>query len=236
MNTFEIVAENRDVKGKGASRRLRRDGKVPAILYGAGSEPVAIQLEHYEIQQQTENEAFYSTILTLKLNGTAEKVVIKDLQRHAYKPTIMHMDFQRVDEAEEITMRVPIHFINEEHCVGVKSGGGLISHMLTELEIPCLPKDLPEYIEVDVRALELGEAVHLSDLVMPEGAAITALQHGGDGSRPVVSVQMPKLVIEDLEEEAEEAEDLEGVELAEGEEAPAEISDEAASDKSKEDE
>ncbi|MCZ6773468.1 MAG: 50S ribosomal protein L25/general stress protein Ctc, partial [Proteobacteria bacterium] len=197
MNNFEIVAETRDVKGKGASRRLRRDGKVPAILYGAGSEPVAIQIAHQAMLQQTENEAFYSTILTLKLNGTAEKVVIKDLQRHAYKATIMHMDFQRVDEAAVITMRVPIHFINEEHCVGVRTGGGIISHVLTELEITCLPKDLPEYIEVDVQALELGEAIHVSDLVMPEGAAITALQHGGDGSGPVVSVQMPKLVIED---------------------------------------
>ncbi|MCZ6666523.1 MAG: 50S ribosomal protein L25/general stress protein Ctc [Gammaproteobacteria bacterium] len=235
MNNFEIVAETRDVKGKGASRRLRRDGKVPAILYGAGSEPVAIQIAHQEMLQQTGNEAFYSTILTLKLNGTAEKVVIKDLQRHAYKATIMHMDFQRVDEAAVITMRVPIHFINEEHCVGVRTGGGIISHVLTELEITCLPKDLPEYIEVDVQALELGEAIHVSDLVMPEGAAITALQHGGDGSGPVVSVQMPKLVIEDLEEEAAEAEDLEGVELAEGEEAPAEDSDEAARDKTKED-
>ena len=236
MNTIEIVAETRDVKGKGASRRLRRDGKVPAILYGAGSEPVAIQLAHYEMLRKTENEAFYSTILTLKLNGTTEKVVIKDLQRHAYKSTIMHLDFQRVDEAAVITMRVPIHFINEDHCVGVRSSGGILSHMLTELEITCLPKDLPGYIEVDVRTLDLGDAIHLSDLVMPEGAAITALQHGGDGSRPVVSVQMPKLVVEDLEEEAAEAEDLEGVELAEGEEAPAEERDEAASDTPKEDE
>jgi large subunit ribosomal protein L25 len=236
MSNFEIVAETRDAKGKGASRRLRRDGKVPAILYGARSEPVAIQLAHNDMLLKSENEAFYSTVLTLKLDGSAEKVVIKDMQRHAYKPTIVHLDFQRVDESEELTMRVPIHFTNEDRCVGVKTGGGLLSHMLTELEITCLPKDLPEYIEVDVGSLELGDAVHLGDVTMPEGVAITALSHGGDASRPVVSVQIPKLVVEDLEEEAEAAEGLEGLELAEGEEAAEETGDESVPDKSKKDE
>ena len=234
MNKYEIEAETRVDRGKGASRRLRRDGKIPAILYGAGTEPVAIQIGHNDMLLSTENEAFYSSILTLKLDGTAEKVVLKDMQRHAYKPRILHVDLQRVDETERLTMRVPIHFINEERCVGVKEGGGLISHLLTELEVTCLPKDLPEFIEIDVRALELGNSVHLSDVTTPEGVAITALMHGGDGSRPVVAVQVPKMAIEDLEEPAAEEiegeEGLEGVEGEEAEEGAAASTDDAAAE------
>ncbi len=235
MNTYEIEAETRVDKGKGASRRLRRDGKIPAILYGAGTEPVAIEIGHNAMMLSTENEAFYSSILTLKLDGAAEKVVLKDMQRHAYKPTILHVDLLRVDEAERLTMRVPIHFINEERCVGVKEGGGLISHLLTELEVTCLPKDLPGFIEIDVKDLQLGDSVHLGDVTTPEGVVITALQHGGDGSRPVVAVQVPKMAIEDLEEPAAEdiegeegLEGVEGVEGEEGEEAAAEGAEGAA--------
>ena len=219
MNKYEIEAETRVDRGKGASRRLRRDDKIPAILYGAGTEPVAIQIGHNDMLLSTENEAFYSSILTLKLDGSAEKVVLKDMQRHAYKPRILHVDLQRVDEAERLTMRVPIHFINEERCVGVKEGGGLISHLLTELEVTCLPKDLPEFIEIDVQALELGHSVHLSDVITPAGVTITALMHGGDGTRPVVAVQVPKMAIEDLEEPADEdIEGEEGLEVEGGEE------------------
>jgi large subunit ribosomal protein L25 len=235
MNKYEIEAETRVDRGKGASRRLRRDGKIPAILYGAGTEPVAIQVGHNDMLLSTENEAFYSSILTLKLNGTAEKVVLKDMQRHAYKPRILHMDLLRVDEAERLIMRVPIHFTNADRCVGVKEGGGLISHLLTELEVSCLPKDLPEFIEIDVQNLELGDSVHLSDVVTPEGVDITALLHGGDGSRPVVAVQVPKMAIEDLEVPEEEGiegeEGLEGVEGEEGEEKAGESAEDARSEK-----
>lgn len=234
MNKYEIEAETRVDRGKGASRRLRRDGKIPAILYGAGTEPVAIQVGHNDMLLSTENEAFYSSILTLKLDGAPEKVVLKDMQRHAYKPRILHMDLQRVDEAERLTMRVPIHFINEDKCIGVKEGGGLIAHLLTELEVTCLPKDLPEFIEIDVQAMELSHSVHLSDVTTPEGVAITALMHGGDGTRPVVAVQVPKMAVEDLEEPADEElegeEGLEGVEGEEGEEEAAESTDDAAAE------
>lgn len=215
MNQYEINAEKRDVQGKGASRRLRLTGNVPAVLYGAGKDAVNIQLKHNDVLQHTEHEAFYSSILTLNCDGKSERVVLKDMQRHPFKAQIMHMDFLRIDESSRITMRVPLHFINEEDCIGVRSGGGIIGHLLTELEVMCLPKDLPEYIEVDVLDLELGETIHLSTLQMPEGVEIAALVHGGDPAQPVVGVQHPTVIAD--------AETVEGEEEGEvgGEEAPA---------------
>lgn len=207
MEDFAIVAALRDDKGKGASRRLRRTGYVPGILYGADKDPVSIQLEHNDVLKHTELEAFYSHILTLKLPSGSERVVLKDMQRHPYKAQVMHMDFLRVSENEMLTMRVPLHFVNEEKCVGVKDHGGVVSHLITELEILCLPRDLPEYIEVDVLELDIGDAVHLSDLKVPEGVEIAALASGGDPAQPVVSVQVPRVVAEPEEgdDEAEEA-------------------------------
>lgn len=235
MDSYEIEAERRLGKGKAESRRLRREGKIPAVLYGAGAEPIAIQLGSNDMLLSTANEAFYSSVLTLKLDGTPEKVVIKDMQRHAYKPRILHMDFQRIDEAERLTMRIPIHFINEESCLGVREGGGVISHLLTEIEITCLPKDLPEFLEIDVEHLEVGDSVQLADVTVPDGVIIAALQHGGDGGRPVVSVQVPKMAAEDLEVEA--AEELEGEELLEGTEGEdAEAKEGGSSDDSSSDE
>ena len=148
---------------------------------------------------QLEHEAFFSHILTIKLDGSSEKVVLKDLQRHPYKPHLLHVDFQRINEAEELTMRIPLHFINEDKCPGVKTGGGVVSHIMSELEIVCLPKDLPEYIEIDLINMEVGDSIHLGDLKMPEGVVIAALEHGGDPSQPVVSVHVPR-VIEEPEE------------------------------------
>lgn len=218
MNQFEVDAEIRQDRGKGASRRLRRAGKFPGIVYGAHKDPVAIQLNHNELLLQTAHEAFYSHILDLKVDGKAEKVVLKDMQRHPYKPFIHHMDFQRVDESEALTMRVPLHFLNEERCVGVKQSGGVISHLLSDLEITCLPKDLPEYIEIDVENLDLGDAVHLADLVLPDGVQITALMHGGDDSLAVAQVVMPRGPSAE-DEEAEDAAEEEGE--AEGDSAEA---------------
>ena len=192
LNKFEINAEPRSVKGKGASRRLRLAGKIPAILYGAEKTPTSIQLNHTEMLLRTENEAFYSHILTLKLAGTEEKVVVKDMQRHPFRQLIMHMDFLRINEAEELTLRVPLHFINAESCVGVKVGGGVISHQISDLEIMCLPKDLPEFIAVDLLELALGHTLHLADLKLPSGVRIASLVHGGDPSLPVVSVHAPR--------------------------------------------
>ncbi len=207
MEDFAIVAALRDDKGKGASRRLRRTGYVPGILYGADKDPVSIQLEHNDVLKHTDLEAFYSHILTLKLPSGSERVVLKDMQRHPYKAQVMHMDFLRVSENEMLTMRVPLHFVNEEKCVGVKDHGGVVSHLITELEILCLPRDLPEYIEVDVVELDIGDALHLSDLKVPEGVEIAAIASGGDPAQPVVSVQVPRVVAEpeEGEDEVEEA-------------------------------
>jgi large subunit ribosomal protein L25 len=218
MNQFEIIAEVRERQGKGASRRLRRTGYIPAILYGGGKDPLSIQLEHNSVLKHTEHEAFYSHILTLKLPDGDEPVVLKDMQRHPFKTQVMHMDFLRINEDEQLTMRVPLHFINEDICVGVRTGGGVISHLMTELEIVCLPRALPEYIDVDVAELELNAALHLSDIVAPEGVEITALTRGGDPAQTVVSVQIPRAVVEPevVEGEAIEGEVPEGVEPGEG--------------------
>ena len=226
MNQFEIAASERADKGKGASRRLRRAGMVPGILYGAGKDPLSIQLEHNSMVKATETEAFYSHILTMKLPTGDERVVLKDLQRHPHKSQIMHMDFLRIDENEELTMRVPLHFVNEDKCIGVKNSGGVISRLMTELEINCLPRNLPEYIEIDVASLDVGDAVHLSDITVPEGVEIAALASGGDAGQTVVSVQIPRAVVE--------PEDVEEGEVAEGEpiegEAPPEEPEEGTSE------
>ena len=216
MNEFELVAEARADVGKGASRRLRRDGKLPGIVYGTDKEVSKITLDHNKVMHNLEHEAFYSHILTLKIGDSAvEKVVLKDLQRHPYKRTLLHIDLQRINENEALTMRVPLHYMNEEACVGVKQGGGVVSHLITELDIVCLPKDLPEYIEVDMLEVALGDTIHLNDLKLPEGVQIYSLLHGGDESQPVASVHTPKVVVE--EEETVEATEEGIVAAAEGE-------------------
>lgn len=206
MESFEVIAEPRESVGKGASRRLRKTGKVPGIVYGTGKDAEMITIDQNAIGHQLENEAFYSSILNLNLGKEKQQVVLKDLQRHPFKRLILHIDFQRIDAKEKLTMRVPLHFINEESCVGVKTGGGVISHIMTDLEISCLPKDLPEYIEVDLAELELNESVHLADLKLPQGVEIYALGHGGDDSQPVASVHTPRVEAEETEEGAESEE------------------------------
>lgn len=192
-NKFEVTAEPRSTQGKSASRRLRRTGKVPAILYGAGKEPASIQLDHNEMLLHTEHEAFYSHILTLKLTGGDEKVVLKAMQRHPVRPLILHVDFLRINEAEELTLRVPLHFINEDAAPAVKTNGGVVSHHMSDIEVMCLPKDLPEYIEVDLMDLEIGHTIHLSELKMPAGVRVASIVHGGDPMLPVVSINAPKV-------------------------------------------
>lgn len=212
MQANELRAESRTELGKGASRRLRRSGRIPGTVYGASKDPQSISLSHDEVLHQLDHEAFYSSVLTLNVDAQSEQVVVKDLQRHPYKPDILHIDFQRIDEKQKITMRVPLHFINEQQCVGVKSGGGVISRIMTELEISCLPKDLPEYIDVDLADVNLGESVHLSDIVLPEGVEIYALLSGGDASASVATVSLPKGILEEEEEEEEMEEGLEEME------------------------
>ncbi len=216
MNEFELVAEARTDVGKGASRRLRRDGKLPGIVYGTGKEASMITLQHNAVMHNLEHEAFYSHILSLKIGNDTESVVLKDLQRHPYKRTLLHIDLLRVDANETLTMRIPLHYINEEKCTGVKNEGGVISHLMTDIDIVCLPKDLPEYIEVDMLEVALNDTLHLSDLKLPEGVQIHALLHGGDDSQPVASVHAPKVFASD---EAEDAAAAEAAEAAEGAEA-----------------
>ena len=188
---FNINAESRTDVGKGASRRLRRDGKVPGVIYGSDKDPVALTTDHNKLMHHLEEEAFYSHILTVTLDGKAEKVVLKDLQRHPAKPRILHVDFMRVSTTDTIHMQVPVHFINEDTCVGVKSGG-LVSHLMNSIEVICLAKDLPEYLQVDIAGLEEGASLHLSDLVLPKGVTIAALTHGPDHDLPVVSIHTPR--------------------------------------------
>ena len=220
MQALELEVEPRDELGKSASRRLRRSGRVPGVVYGANKEAQAISLSHDDLLHRLEHEAFYSSILTMKIKNKKEKVVIKDLQRHPCKPSFLHIDFQRIDDKQRITMRVPVHFTNEDKCVGVKTGGGIVSRILTELEVNCLPKHLPEYIEVDLAQLDVGESVPLSDVKLPEGVELYALQRGGDASSPVASVHLPRVAEEEDELEAAAAEELAAAEAA-PEDAPA---------------
>jgi len=183
---FVIVAEKRDAIGKGASRRLRRNNKIPAILYGDHGNPEPLVIDHDKIKQALDNEAFYSHILTVKIENEECKVVLKDIQRHAYKPKILHLDLQRVNENADINMSVPLHFLGDDIAPGVK-GGGLLSHHIAEIEIKCKPRDLPAYIEVDVSQLETGDSIHLSDIQLPEGVVSVDLAHSHD--LPVASIQ-----------------------------------------------
>ena len=192
---FTIHAKGREDTGKGASRRLRRlAGEVPAIVYGGKKAPAQISLSQKDITKALENEAFYSHIISLEVDGKSEDVIIKDLQRHPAKAYVMHMDFFRVSKTTKLQTRAPLHFINEEGCVGVKLGGGLIARSMTDIEISCLPKDLPEYIEVDMAEVELGGTVHLSDIKLPKGVESVALSHGDDHDLPVAAVNKPKEV------------------------------------------
>ena len=204
MDEFTLVAESRGDMGKGASRRLRKSEMVPAIVYGAKKAALSIQLKHSDVLKSSSQESFYSQILDLSIDGKVERVVLKDMQRHPYKPFVMHMDFQRVDESAALTIRIPVHFLNEEDCIGVKQEGGVIARLMTEIEITCLPKDLPESIEVDVANLSVGDAVHLADLVLPDGVEITSMTSGGDGAAAIVQVAMPRMVEEEEEPDSEE--------------------------------
>lgn len=201
---FKLDAQVRDDQGKGASRRLRHENLVPAIVYGGKKDPQNIAISHNELIKHLENEAFYSHIISLSIAGANEDVILKDLQRHPSKPQILHADFLRVDKTQKLTTRVPLHFVNEESCKGVKLQGGAISHNLTDLEISCLPQDLPEYIEVDLKDVEVGDIVHISDLKLPSGVESVALSHGEEHDQPVATVAKARGASEGEESEEEE--------------------------------
>ena len=204
---FDLIAELREDQGKGASRRLRHQGKVPAIIYGAGRPPRSLSFDQNKVLMQLENESFYSSILNIKVNDKSQAAILKDLQRHPAKQMIMHMDFQRIVDDVEIKMNVPLHFIGEEVAPGVKTGGGSISRLLNDVEISCLPKHLPEYLEVDISELELDEMLSLSEIKLPEGVEIPQLAPGIDNDQPMVSIHVIKeVVIEEEELEGEVAE------------------------------
>jgi large subunit ribosomal protein L25 len=207
---FVLNAVARDDLGKGASRRLRRLAEqVPAIVYGGKKKPASISVSHKDLLKHLENEAFYSHIISLVVDGKAEDVILKDMQRHPAKPRVLHADFLRVSKTTKLTTSVPLHFINEETSKGVKLQGGKIVHNMVQLEITCLPANLPEFIEVDLADMELGQILHISNLKLPKGVTSVALSHGPDHDLPVVSISKPKGASVD-EAAAEGAEGEEG--------------------------
>ena len=207
---YVIEAFPRGDQGRGASRRLRREEKkIPAIIYGGNKDATSISIWHNELKKALENEAFFTHLLTIELEGKKESVVLKDLQRHPYKALLTHADFLRVDKDHEIHMNVPLHFINEETAPAVKLEGGVVTHQINEVEVICLPQDLPEYIEVDMSELGMDEVVHLSDLIMPKGVTVAALIHGEDHDLPVAAIHKPRAAKVDDDEETEEDEEAE---------------------------
>lgn len=187
---FELAGEARAQLGRTDSRRLRKAGKVPAIMYGGGEAPEALVLDHNALKNQMSREAFYTSILTLKIGPKAQQVVVKGVERHPARPQIMHLDFQRVREDVEITLNVPIHFTGELEAKGVKDQGGVVDHLMTDVEVRCLPRFLPEFLSIDVTALELNQMYRLSDIKLPEGVTLVALAGGHD--YPVVAINLPR--------------------------------------------
>jgi len=202
QETFELKAQARSDMGKGASRRLRRTGQVPGIIYGAEKDPELISLAHNELVLHLENEAFYSHILTVKSPSGEQKVVLKDVQRHPAKPFILHIDLLRVKASEKLKMQIPLHFIGEDTAPGVKQGG-VVSHNIVDVEVSCLPGDLPEFIEVDVSGMDIGDSLHLSDIVLPSGVELTALQQGPENDATVVGIATARAEVPETDEESE---------------------------------
>lgn len=199
---YEFTAFPRGVEGRGASRRLRRSGRAPGIVYGGAAKPQPIELDHNALVHELKNEAFHSSILTMKLGPDSQQVLLRDVQMHPFRSEVLHVDFQRVDPNRRIHMKVPLHFTNGENSPAVKVSGAIISHVMTELDVSCLPKDLPGFIEVDLSELALNQSIHLTDLKLPDG--VSAVAHGG--MNPVVATAIIPKVIAEVEEVAPEAE------------------------------
>lgn len=203
---FELEATLRTDIGKGASRRLRHAGLVPVVIYGgAGKEPMSLTISHNELLKHLAHEAFYSHVLVIKIEGHGvESAVLKDVQRHPSRPVILHIDLQRVSDTQKLHMHVPLHFVNGDVAPGVKQGGGTISHQLVEVEVSCLPKDLPEFIEVDLGGMQVDDVLHLSDIKCPAGVELLALSHGEEHNLPVASLHLSRGAKEATAEEAGE--------------------------------
>jgi large subunit ribosomal protein L25 len=215
---FDLIADFREGQGKGASRRLRREGRVPAIIYGGGRPPRALSFDHNRVLRQLENESFYSSILNIKVGDNNQPAIVKDIQRHPAKRQVLHMDFQRILADQKIRMHIPIHFVGGEMAPGVKTEGGSVSQLMSDVEISCLPKDLPEYFEVDISGLHLNDMLHLSDIKVGEGVEIVELSHGEGHDQPIVNVHVIKAAPLEDEEEA----------VAEGDEEAADKDDDAS--------
>jgi large subunit ribosomal protein L25 len=220
---FSLAAETRRDAGKGASRRLRREGKIPGIMYGGGQAPTGVAFDANALHRNMAEEAFLSSILTVTLDGKAMQAIVRDYQPHPAKRAILHLDLQRVVATEKLRMTIPLHFINAELSTGVKLGGASVSHLLTELEVSCLPKDLPEYIEVDIAPMQLNDMLHIRDLKLPAGVEVPGFEANTDSDLPVVHVHVLRAVEEPTPEAAA---------AAEGAAAPA-AGEKAAGDKAK---
>ena len=206
MASIKFTAFARNSEGRAASRRMRRLGKTPGIVYGGTVAPAPIELDHNALIHALRNEAFHASILTMKLDGGTTKVLLRDLQMHPFRHEVLHIDFQRVDETRKINMKVPLHFVNADVSPAVKVSGAIVSHVITELAIVCLPKDLPEFIEVDLSELDTGHSLHVSGVKLPPG--VTAVSHGT--LDPVVATAVvPKAIVETEEELAAAAEGVE---------------------------
>ena len=186
---MKVIAFARNLQGTGASRRLRIAGQTPGIVYGGTATPVAITLDHNALYHALKKETFHSSILDLEVDGKTEQVLLRDFQMHAFKQLVLHADFQRVDAKSKIHVKVPLHFINADISPAVKLSSGIISHVVTELDITCLPKDLPEFVEIDLATLEVGNSIHLSDVKLPTG--VTAVIHGGDDNPTIATASIP---------------------------------------------
>ena len=198
--SIKLIATTRTDLGKGASRRLRHAESVPAIVYGTDKAPVSLTFEHKEIMKAEAIEAFYSSVLDLEIDGVSEQVVLKDIQRHAFKARIQHLDFLRVDAAHKLHTTIPLHFINEDSAEAVKNGG-VVAHTTNEIEVLCLPADLPAFIEVDVAPMAIGDTLHLSDITLPTGVESVELSKGTSHDLPVVSISLSKTAPAEEEEE-----------------------------------
>ena len=214
---FDLHAQPRAQTGSVAMRRLRRAGQVPGVVYGAGGDAAAIALGHNELARHLENESFHSHILTLHLDGGQEQVVLRGVQRHPVRAEVLHVDLLRVRRDEKIRMLVPLHFLGEDEAPGVRQQSGLVSHLMTEAEVSCLPSQLPEFLPVDVSGLHIGEPVHLSALELPEGVELVALEHGQDPAVVIINVRREQVEPEEAEAAADEAAEAE--EQADGEAA-----------------
>jgi large subunit ribosomal protein L25 len=212
MAIFKVNAELRDDLGKGASRRLRRENKIPGIIYGSGRDPRAVSVEHHKVLKFIEDEAFFTSILELSADGgKRQKVILRDMQRHPSKPIIMHMDFQRISDKEVLHMNIPLHFLNEDESPAAKTAGIIIAHQITEVEVACLPADLPEFIEIDIAEFKEGDLVRLSDLKLPKGVVLTAFSHGDEADHDEVVISTTHVVAIATEETEEVAEATEEV-------------------------